>query len=159
MIENFYSDNEDLKFHMGKIVDWKKIVQLKENLGSSDCNYENVEEAVKTYLEMLQDPIGELAAKRIAPRAVEVDKLGCAYENGEVKFPDGLKKNIQDLKDAQLMGITIPARYGGLNMPKIFYVAATEIISRADASLMNFFGLQGIAETISVFASEDRGHA
>jgi len=155
MIENFYSDNEDLKFHMEKIVDWKRIVHLKENLGSSDCNYENVEDAVKTYLEMLQDPIGELAAKRIAPRAAEIDKLGCSCENGEVKFPDGLKKNIQDLKDAQLMGITIPARYGGLNMPKIFYVAATEIISRADASLMNFFGLQGIAETISVFASEE----
>jgi alkylation response protein AidB-like acyl-CoA dehydrogenase len=31
---------------------------------------------------------------------------------------------------------------------------ATEIVSRADASLMNIFGLQGIAETINAFADE-----
>jgi hypothetical protein len=30
---------------------------------------------------------------------------------------------------------------------------AVEMISRADASLMNLFGLQGIAETIYAFAS------
>jgi len=32
---------------------------------------------------------------------------------------------------------------------------AIEILSRGDASLMNIFGLQGIAETISAFASEE----
>jgi alkylation response protein AidB-like acyl-CoA dehydrogenase len=32
---------------------------------------------------------------------------------------------------------------------------AIEIVSRADASLMNIFGLQGIAETINAFASEE----
>ena len=32
---------------------------------------------------------------------------------------------------------------------------ANEIVSRADASLMNIFGLQGIAETINAFANEE----
>jgi len=32
---------------------------------------------------------------------------------------------------------------------------AIEIVSRADAALMNIFGLQGIAETINAFASEE----
>lgn len=155
MIENFYLDNEDLKFNMEKMVDWTAIVKLREKLGTEESPYESVDDAVKMYLEMLSDPVGEIAAKRIAPRAAEVDKIGCVCENGKVIFPEGLKKNLQDLKESQLMGITIPAKYGGLNMPKIFYVAATEIVSRADASLMNFFGLQGIAETIAVFASEE----
>ncbi|MHC4337543.1 MAG: acyl-CoA dehydrogenase family protein, partial [Planctomycetota bacterium] len=35
------------------------------------------------------------------------------------------------------------------------YSMAIEIVSRADAALMNIFGLQGIAETINAFASEE----
>lgn len=155
MAENYYSDNEDLKFHMEKMVDWESIVKLREDIGSADCPYSTVEEAAESYRDMLKDPVGELAANRIAPRAKDVDIDGCVCENGDVRYPDGLKKNMQDMKDAQLMGITIPREYGGIYFPKIFYSTATEIISRADASLMNFFGLQGISETISVFASDE----
>ncbi len=53
------------------------------------------------------------------------------------------------------MGFTLPHKYGGLNCPNLIYTVATEIVSRADGSLMNIFGLQGIAETINAFASEE----
>jgi hypothetical protein len=53
------------------------------------------------------------------------------------------------------MGFTLPRRYGGLNMPVLIYTIAIELVSRADASLMNLFGLQDIAETISRFADDD----
>jgi hypothetical protein len=53
------------------------------------------------------------------------------------------------------MGFTLPHRFGGLNFPNLIYTAAIEIVSRADASLMNIFGLQGIGETINAFASEE----
>ena len=52
------------------------------------------------------------------------------------------------------MGFTLPRKYGGLNCPNLIYTMAIEIISRADASLMNLFGLQGIAETIYAFAND-----
>ncbi|UCD30528.1 MAG: acyl-CoA dehydrogenase family protein, partial [Planctomycetota bacterium] len=42
-----------------------------------------------------------------------------------------------------------------LNCPNLIYTMAIEIISRADTSLMNLFGLQGIAETIYAFADDD----
>jgi len=48
----------------------------------------------------------------------------------------------------------LPHRFGGLNFPNFIYSMATEMVSRADASLMNIFGLQGIAETINAFADE-----
>ncbi len=154
--ENFYLDNPDLKFTMEQFIDWKAILEVKENIGGEECPYETPEEAIATYLDMMEDPIGKLAAQRIAPRAVEVDEVGCQYRDGQVIFPEGLKRNLQDLKDAQLMGLTIHTKYGGLNFPETFYTAAIETISRADASLMNFFGLQGgIAETIQQFASEE----
>lgn len=154
--ENYYTDCPDLKFLMEQVVDWKSIIALKEDIGAGDCPYSTPEEAVATYLSMLEDPIGSLAAQRIAPRAVEVDDIGCQFKDGQVVFPEGLQRNLKDLCDAQLMGLTTATKYGGLNLPQTFYIAAIEMISRADASLMNFFGLQGgIAETIAHFASDE----
>ena len=75
--ENFYTDCPDLKFLMEQVVDWKSIIALKENIGSADCPYSDADEAVAAYLSMLEDPVGSLAAQRIAPRAVEVDDTGC----------------------------------------------------------------------------------
>jgi len=154
-INNFYLDNDDLRFHMEQMIDWNSIVELKEEIGSEDCPYDSIEEALETYIDMLNDPIGELAANRIAPRATEIDEEGCSFENGVVTLPEAMVRNLEDLKDAQLTGITLPAEYGGLNFPVTFYTATTEIISRADAALMNFFGLQGIGETIAKFASDE----
>ncbi len=156
MSDNFYLDNEDLKFHVTKMFNWKPIVDRREDYNSEDCPYSNAEEAKETFADMLADPIGELAATRIAPRADAIDKEGCSFKDGEVIFPEGLRNNIKDLRDAQLCGITIGREWGGLYFPKSFYSAATEIISRADASLMNLFGLQGVGETIEQFGSDEQ---
>ena len=53
------------------------------------------------------------------------------------------------------MGFTLPYKYGGLNLPCVLYTMSNDIVSRADAALMNLYGLQGIAETINNFASDD----
>lgn len=153
---NFYTDNKDLTFIMEQVMDWKAILALKEKIGSEECPYSSADEAISAFLEMLKDPVGEIAANRIAPRAAEVDEQGCVCENGVVKFPEGLQRNLKDLNDAQLMGMTIPRKFGGLQFPETVYTAAIEIVSQADASFMNFFGLQGgIAETINEFATEE----
>jgi alkylation response protein AidB-like acyl-CoA dehydrogenase len=153
--ENFYLDNDDIRFNLTHMVDLESIAELKEDLGSPDCAYESAGEVVEAYLDLLEDPIGALAAQRIAPRAAEVDKQGCHFEAGKVTLPEPAQLNVQDLAEADLMGMTLPTRYGGLNFPAIIYAAATEMISRGDASLMNLFGLQGIAETINLFASDE----
>lgn len=152
---NFYLDNDDLVFHTKQMIDWDPIVKLREEIGTDESIYDSVEEAIETYLDMLEDPIGDIAANRIAPRAEEVDQQGCKLENGVVILPEGTQKNLEDLCDAQLTGITLAIEYEGLNFPVTFYTAATEIVSRADVSLMNFFGLQGIAETIELFGSDE----
>ncbi|MBP7275101.1 MAG: acyl-CoA dehydrogenase family protein [Kiritimatiellae bacterium] len=153
---NFYTENKDLKFIMEQVMDWNSILALKEKIGSDDCPYASPEEARETYLGLLEDPVGDIAANRFAPRAEEVDSTGCKCVDGKVIFPEGLQRNLKDLCDAQLMGMTIPRAYGGLEFPETVYTAAIEIVSQADASLMNFFGLQGgIAETIAEFGSEE----
>lgn len=150
--ESFYLDNADLRFQMERRVNWKGILEVREDFASEDCPYENPEEAMATFLDMLNDPIGTLAAQRLAPRAAEIDAQGCRLENGRVILPRAMEQNLKDLTDADLMGFSLPREYEGLGFPTTLYTAATEIISRADASLMNLFGLQGIAETIAHFA-------
>ena len=156
MNRNFYTDNADLVFQIEKLIDWDAIVRLKEDIGSAECPYETTAEAAATYRDLLADPIGALAAERIAPRASDVDREGCTFDGTTVLFPDGLVRNLRDLREAQVMGLTLPRQYGGLQFPETIYTAAIEIVSRADASLMNFFGLQGgIAATINAFGSQD----
>jgi alkylation response protein AidB-like acyl-CoA dehydrogenase len=128
---------------------------MRGDVGKGGSPFENPQEAVEAYLDMLRDPIGEIAANRIAHRASDIDREGCKFKDGSVYLPDGMIQNLKDLIDADLMGLTLPREYGGLNLPTTIYTAAIEIISRADASLMNLFGMQGIAETINLFGSDE----
>jgi alkylation response protein AidB-like acyl-CoA dehydrogenase len=152
---NFFSDNEDLIFKLTNCVDWERIISLRENLGSEETPFESVEEAVEIYLDMLKDPIGEIAANKIAPRAADIDREGCTLKDGVVHLPEGMANNMTDLIDADLMGLTLSRDYGGLYFPTTFYTAAIEVFSRADGAIMTLFGLQGIAETIQLFGSDE----
>ena len=112
-------------------------------------------DAVDNYDQILEI-IGEIAGDFIAPRAPDVDKEGAVFKDGEVSYAKGTEEALDRLTKADLMGVTLPRRYGGLNIPKTIYSIMTEIISRADASLMNLFGLQEISETIYKFGTEEQ---
>jgi hypothetical protein len=60
------------------------------------------------------------------------------------------------LSKADLMGMVLPRQYGGLNFPFTIYLMATEMISHADASLMNIFGLQDIGAMIAKYGEDDQ---
>jgi alkylation response protein AidB-like acyl-CoA dehydrogenase len=157
-VANFYLDNSDILFHM-KHMDISRIVNLREeNFIEKDIFLEaprDVEDAVDNYAKVLEI-VGEIAGEFIAPRTSDADKEGAQLVNGEVSYAQGTKDAIDRLKKSDLTGITLPRKYGGLNFPKTIYAIAIEIISRADAALMNIFGLQEIAETIYKFGSEDQ---
>ena len=115
----------------------------------------NAEEAVRNY-EMVLDSIGQLSGEFIAPRAESVDREGSTLNaDGSVSYAKGIAESLDKLAKAEVTGFTLPHRFGGINFPNLVYSMATEVVSRADASLMNIFGLQGIAGTIDAFASEE----
>jgi 3-(methylthio)propanoyl-CoA dehydrogenase len=153
--ENFYLDNPDLRFHVEQLMDWESLFKMRGDIGKDESPFDDFDEAKEANVEMLNDPIGSLTAQRIAPRAEEVDALGCKLVDGEVIFPEPLQRTYKDLMDAQLCGLLVEPRFGGLGFSKTFYTMATEMISRADGSLMNYFSLQGIADTIQQFGSEE----
>ncbi|MBN1359524.1 MAG: acyl-CoA dehydrogenase family protein [Sedimentisphaerales bacterium] len=155
---NFYRDNDDIQFLFKHINLAELAVALEEGFRFApefDYAPSSAEEAVQNY-DMVLESLGELGADFIAPRAESVDREGNTLnEDGSVTRAQGIAEALEKLAQAQVMGFTLPYRYGGLNFPNVLYSMATEIISRADASLMNIFGLQGIAETINAFASEE----
>ncbi len=155
---NFYKDNEDIQFLLQHI-DLGELAELAEQGFKFAGEFDNApvdgEEAAVNY-KMVLDSVGELSGDFIAPRGEHIDRQGTTHlEDGTVKLADGIAESLEALGKADVMGFTLPHRFGGLNFPETVYSSAIEIVSRGDASLMNIFGLQGIAGTISFFASEE----
>jgi alkylation response protein AidB-like acyl-CoA dehydrogenase len=154
---NFYSDNKDLKFHLGHPL-MNKIVELKEKGFIDRDKYDyapvNYEDALDSYDKTLEI-VGDISANIIGPNAESVDHEGPEVIDGHVKYARGTQENHEALKKAGLYGISLPREYGGLNFSMVPYVMAAEIVSRADAGFGNIWGLQDCAETIHEFASKE----
>jgi len=159
-VPNFFSDNEDIQF-LFEHLELAEIAREQED-GFADAktaqiDYAPVDEAdaIDNYRRILEI-VGDIAGNTIAPRAEQVDREGHKLnEDGTVTLHPLVRDNIRRLAQADLMGFTLPRAYGGLNCPSIVYAMAIEMVSRADASLMNIFGLQGIAETIYAFSNDE----
>jgi alkylation response protein AidB-like acyl-CoA dehydrogenase len=158
-VANFFLDNPDIQFlfdHLN-LAELARIQEESWDRFPAGKEYAPLDaaDAVDNYRRVLAI-VGDIAANHIAPRAEQVDHEGNTLnEDGTVTLGEGVRENLKVLNQADLMGFTLPRKYGGLNCPTTVYTMATEMVSRADASLMNIFGLQGIAETIHAFANQD----
>lgn len=154
---NFFLDNQDIQF-LCRHIDLKQIARLQElHAEDGDADYVPLDEedCVDNYLRALEI-VGQIAADTIAVNAEDIDRDGNTLnENGTVTLHHKVRDNLHRMAQADMMGFTLPRKYGGLNCPNLIYTMATEIVSRADASFMNMFGLQGIAETINAFANQE----
>ena len=155
---NFYSDNEDIKFLFGHM-DIARIAGIMEDdyrfHAEFDYAPEDAEDAIDNYNRILET-VGQISAEEVAPTAEETDTVGNVLnEDGSVTYAPGIANALLRLSQADMMGFILPYRFGGINCPNLVYTMSNEIISRADAALMNIYGLQGIAETINAFASEE----
>jgi hypothetical protein len=155
-VENFFTDNPDIQWHFNHLDHQEVVAAIEDNYtqaGQYDdapLSYEDALAGYRTVLEMA----GAIAAKEIAPLAAEVDREGAHFENGQVVYAKGTQRAMDVLARSNLLGFTLPRRYSGLNFPGLLYSMAIEMISQADASLMNLFGLQDIAETIHEFGND-----
>ncbi len=155
---NFFTDNSDLVFHFNTL-DYRRIVEIAEDNfeQAKEFNYApvNYEDAMENYRKVLE-MTGDLTGNYIAPRAADVDIEGAQYSDGKVDYAKGTQQNLKELTMADLMGMVLPRKYGGLNFPLTIYMMATEMVARADASLMNIFGLQDIAEMIDKYGTDEQ---
>ncbi len=155
---NFYTDNDDMQFLFTHFQLGALAEVMEEDFrfaGEFDFAPTDRADALDNYRNLLTT-VGELAGDVIDPTAEETDEVGSTLNaDGSVTYAPGIAESLHRLSQAGMMGFTLPYRYGGLNCPNLVYTMANEIVSRADAALMNIFGLQGIAETINAFATEE----
>ncbi len=155
-MENYFADNPDIQWHFEHLDLEEIAAALEEDYAEAGryddapASYADAREGYRAVLEMM----GAIAAQEIAPLAAEVDREGAHFQDGQVRYAAGTQRALKVLKQAGLTAFTLPRRYGGLNFPGVLYTMATEMVSQADASLMNLFGLQDIAETIYEFGDD-----
>ncbi len=154
---NFFTDNKDIQF-LFEYFDLKDIAAVQEREtpnGDADYAPRDLDDAIDNYRQTLSI-VGEIAANTLAKNAETVDAEGNTLnEDQTVTLHPLVQKNLDAMSRADLQGFTLPRKYGGLNCPTLIYTMATEIVARGDCSFMNMFGLQGIADTIYAFASDE----
>lgn len=155
---NYYSDNKALQHYLKHPL-LQRIVAMKER-GYAECgeyNYAPVdfEEACKGYEEVL-NLVGELCAEVIAPNAARIEEEGPSLENGRVKYAPATEENFSLFREAGLMGVSLPRKYGGLNFPVAVFTMMQDVVCRADAAFGNLWGLQDCAETIYNFGTAEQ---
>ena len=102
------------------------------------------------------DKIGDLCGGKIAANAAKVDMAGVKLEENSVILPPETLENIENLKNCGYVGAVLPEIWGGKGLPKLYDIAAVEMISRADASLMTLVSLQEIGELIYLYGTEEQ---
>ncbi len=153
-MSNYY--NASRKLHFSQLPLEPVVRDLEHGFERKNAHsLGSMEEALRWY-DMLLDNAGEIAGEFIAPRAEAVDKQGCRLEEGIVSWAPETQENMDMLAQAGYMGAMLERRFGGLAMPVSVNNIIVEMISQADASLMNLYGLQDIAVTLQKFGSEEQ---
>ena len=180
---NYYSDHPEIGFYLNHPL-MARIVELKEkgfadakeysaSLSSAAANNApasplsfrrgvggeaapvDLGDAIENYRQIL-DITGDVAANIIAPNSESVDLEGPHLENGRMIYASKTFENIDATRKAGLWGVSMPRRYGGLNLPNVVFSMLSEVISAADAGFQNIWSLQSCIDTLYEFGSEEQ---
>ncbi len=155
---NYYSDHPEIGFYLNHPL-MARIVELKEKgfADAKEYDYAPVDlgDAIENYKQIL-DITGDVAANIIEPNAESVDLEGPHLENGRMIYASKTFENLDATRKAGLWGVSMPRRYGGLNLPNAVFSMLSEMISAADAGFQNIWSLQSCIDTLYEFGSEEQ---
>ena len=155
---NYYTDHPEFDFYLNH-PEMKRIVELKERNFADKDKFDDApvdfDDAIENYKRVL-DITGDIAANILEPNSEEVDLEGPHLVEGRMHYASKTYENIEATRKAGLWGISMPRRYGGLNLPITPYSMASEIVATADAGFQNIWSLQDCIETLYEFGSEEQ---
>lgn len=152
---NFFDDNDDLQFYLGKGLDWSQLVAITEYDWKAPDAPADLAQAKELYADILR-LIGSFAADTVAPAMPAIDKQHLEVRDGEVHFPPDLQAIFDGMKDMQLYGLCLPRELGGMNAPFLLYMASIELIARADVSVVAHYGFHGgIAMALLMYSIQE----
>ncbi len=139
---NFLKDNDDLRYYLEKGIDWDVLARLVERDFSAEGGFSDADEARQFYSDILE-MVGEFVAEQIAPHALEIDREGVRFEDGEAIFPERLSSIFERIKELELHGMCLPRELGGQNAPLMLYFLSNELFARGEVSVMAHHGFHG----------------
>jgi len=155
---NYYTDHPEFDFYLSH-PEMKRVVELKERNFEDKDKYADAPvdhaDAIENYKRVLEIT-GDIAANIIEPNSEAVDLEGPHLVDGRMHYASKTYENLDATRKAGLWGISMPRRYGGLNMPITPYSMASEIVSTADAGFQNIWSLQDCIETLYEFGNEEQ---
>lgn len=158
LINKTMIDSKKLQYYLNDPL-MKRIVELKER-GFEDkekfdyapVNHEDAIENFKRIIEITDD----VARNVIEPNSESVDLEGPHLENCRMKYASKTYENIEATRKAGLWGISMPRRFGGLNLPITVFSMLSEIVSAADSGFQNVWSLQSCIDTLYEFGSPEQ---
>lgn len=155
---NYYTDHPEIEFHLDHPL-MKRIVELKEKGYADKDQFADApvcyEDALENYKRVL-DITGDVAANIIEPNSESVDLEGPHLVDGRMVYASKTVENIDATCKAGLWGVSMPRKYGGLNLPNVVFSMLSEVISAADAGFQNIWSLQSCIDTLYEFGSEEQ---
>ena len=155
---NYYIDHPELEFHLHHPL-MKRIVELKERNFADKDTFEDApvdyNDAIDNYNHLLEI-MGDITANIMEPNSESVDLEGPHLVDKRMVYASKTYENLDATRKAGLWGISMPRRYGGLNLPITPYSMASEMVATADAGFQNIWSLQDCIETLYEFGSEEQ---
>ena len=148
-----------MEFHLSH-PEMRRVVELREK-GFEDAakgiDYAPVdyEDAIENYKRVLEIT-GDVAANTLAVNAESVDLEGPHLENNRMVYASKTVENLEQTRKAGLYGVSMPRRYGGLNLPNAVFSMMSEVVAAADAGFQNIWSLQSCIDTLYEFGSEEQ---
>ena len=137
----------------------QRIVELKEREYVDNDLFDdapvNYDDAIENYKRLL-DITGDVAANILEPNSESVDLEGPHLEDGRMIYASKTYENLDATRKAGLWGISMPRRFGGLNVPNTVFSMLSEVIAAADAGFQNVWSLQSCIDTLYEFGSKEQ---
>ena len=154
-LANYLADNDDLLFYLERGVDWAPVVALVEQDYQAPGGYTSRDEAVSAYQDILQ-MVGSFAAEEVAPHAPAIDRKGVKMKDGEAVLPPEMDAIFAKIKDLDLHALALPREVGGVNCPMLVHFMVTEILARAEVSVMAHYNFHsGIALSLLMYSVQE----
>ena len=137
----------------------KRIVELKERDFADKDQFDyapvSYEDAIENYKRIVEITDG-VAKDVIEPNSESVDLEGPHLENNRMVYASKTYENLDATRKAGLWGVTMPRRFGGLNLPMTVFSMLSELVSAADSGFQNVWSLQSCIDTLYEFGTPEQ---
>lgn len=151
-------DSKKLQYYLNDPL-MKRIVELKERNFADKDKYDyapvNFEDAIKNYKRII-DITGDVAQNVIEPNSESVDLEGPHLVDKRMQYASKTYENLEATRKAGLWGVSMPRRFGGLNLPITVFSMLSELVSAADSGFQNVWSLQSCIDTLYEFGTPEQ---